>query len=81
MFGIDSSELLVIALAVVLFVKPKDIPEVMRTIGQTIRKIKEFASEFTTTITKELDEPKKYIKDIHGEIQPTFEIPKIKDEK
>lgn len=36
MFGIDSSELLVIALVALLVIGPKDLPRVMRLVGQWV---------------------------------------------
>ena len=34
MFGIDSSELAVVAILALVFIGPKDLPKIMRTLGQ-----------------------------------------------
>src|SRR5262249_2491015 len=46
MFDFSSGELLLIALAVLIFIKPKDLPVVLRTIGQWTGKIRRMAGEF-----------------------------------
>lgn len=46
MFDFSSGELLLIALAVLIFIKPKDLPAVLRTIGQWTGKIRRMAGEF-----------------------------------
>ena len=46
MFGIDSSELLVIALVALVVIGPKDLPRVMRTIGNWVGKARGMAGHF-----------------------------------
>jgi|SRR5689334_6071473 len=46
MFDFSSGELLLIALAVLIFIKPKDLPAVLRAIGQWTGKIRRMAGEF-----------------------------------
>jgi sec-independent protein translocase protein TatB len=46
MFDFSSGELLLIALAVLIFIKPKDLPMVLRTVGQWTGKIRRMAGEF-----------------------------------
>jgi len=46
MFDFSSGELLIIALAVLIFIKPKDLPMVLRTVGQWTGKIRRMAGEF-----------------------------------
>jgi sec-independent protein translocase protein TatB len=46
MFDFSSGELLLIALAVLIFIKPKDLPVVLRTVGQWTGKIRRMAGEF-----------------------------------
>ncbi len=45
-FGVGYSELFVLGLIAVLVIGPKDLPKVMRMIGQTTRKLKGMAREF-----------------------------------
>lgn len=46
MFGVDSSELFLIVLVAVVVIGPKDLPRVMRTIGQWVGKARNMASQF-----------------------------------
>lgn len=46
MFDFSSGELLLIAVAALVFIKPKDLPAVMRVVGQWTGKIRRMAGEF-----------------------------------
>lgn len=46
MFGIDSSELMVIALVALVVIGPKDLPRVMRTVGQWVARARGMAGHF-----------------------------------
>ena len=46
MFGIDSSELLVILVVALVVVGPKDLPKVMRTMGQWAGRARSMADQF-----------------------------------
>ena len=46
MFGLDWNEILVIAMVAILVVGPKDLPRLMRTVGQWVAKIRRMASHF-----------------------------------
>ncbi len=46
MFDIGAMELLVIAVVAILFVRPKDLPTMLRTIGQYVAKLRGMAREF-----------------------------------
>ena len=50
MFGIDSSELAVVAILALIFIGPKDLPKVMRTIGYWVGKVRGMARHFTAGI-------------------------------
>ncbi len=61
MFGISFNELLIILLLMVIFINPKDIPSVIKTIAQFIKKIKSFVYEIEheiKNITNEIEETK-----------------------
>jgi len=49
-FGVDTSELLIVAIAALLFIGPKDLPRVMRSIGQWVGKVRGMARHFTIGI-------------------------------
>jgi sec-independent protein translocase protein TatB len=46
MFGISSTEYLLIAIVALVVIGPKELPAVMRTIGQWTRKVRGMATEF-----------------------------------
>jgi sec-independent protein translocase protein TatB len=48
MFGIDSGELLIIAVVALVVIGPKDLPRVMRTIGQFTGRARGMARHFRT---------------------------------
>jgi len=50
MFGVDTSELLVVAVVALLFIGPKELPRVMMTIGRWIGRIRGYARHFTAGI-------------------------------
>ena len=64
MFGIDSGELLVIAVVALVVIGPKDLPRVMRVVGQFVGRArgmaKQFRSGFDTMIREaELEDMEK----------------------
>ena len=50
MFGVDTSELLLIAVVALVFIGPKDLPKAMRTVGRWVGKIRGMARHFNTGI-------------------------------
>ena len=50
MFGVDTTELAVIAILALVFIGPKDLPNVMRTIGYWIGRVRGMARHFTSGI-------------------------------
>ena len=64
MFGVDTSEFLVVAVIALLFIGPKDLPRVMMQIGRWVGKARGYARHFTSGIETvireaELDEMEK----------------------
>ncbi len=55
MFDVSWSELLVVIIIALFFIKPEDLPEIFRTIGKFFAKVKRMTSEFSETI-KEISE-------------------------
>ena len=47
MFGFDSAELAIIAVLALIFIGPKDLPKVMRTVGQWYGRVRGMARHFT----------------------------------
>ena len=50
MFGVDSSELAVVANLALIFIGPKDLPKVMRTVGYWVGRVRGMARHFTSGI-------------------------------
>ena len=50
MFGVDTSELLLIAVVALLFIGPKDLPRAMRTVGRWVGKVRGMARHFNSGI-------------------------------
>jgi sec-independent protein translocase protein TatB len=50
MFGVDSSELLVVAVIALLFIGPKDLPRVMMQVGRWVGKARGYARHFTSGV-------------------------------
>lgn len=50
MFGVDSSEFIIVAVLALLFIGPKDLPKVMRTVGYWVGKMRGMARHFTSGI-------------------------------
>src|SRR5947199_10343981 len=56
MFGIDSSELLVIFLVALVVIGPKDLPRVMRTVGQWVGRARGRAGHFRAGVDNMISE-------------------------
>ena len=78
MFGFSWGEIILVAVAIIIFTDPKDLPEFARKAARFVRKVKSFGNEFTSVFNKELVEPKSYIQDLKGEMQPTYDLTDLK---
>jgi len=50
MFGVDTSELAIVAVIALLFIGPKELPQTLRTIGRWVGKVRGMARHFTSGI-------------------------------
>ncbi|QNM82547.1 twin-arginine translocase subunit TatB [Sphingomonas sabuli] len=50
MFGVDSTELIIIAVAALIFIGPKDLPAAMRTVGRWVGKVRGMARHFHSSV-------------------------------
>jgi sec-independent protein translocase protein TatB len=50
MFGIDSAELLIVAIVALVVIGPKDLPKVMRTVGEWVGRARGMAKHFRSGI-------------------------------
>ncbi|MBI2486910.1 MAG: twin-arginine translocase TatA/TatE family subunit [Deltaproteobacteria bacterium] len=62
MFGIGTSELLIILLIALLVLGPKEIPKIARTLGRGMRELQRAKDELRQTISTEVEEEKETIK-------------------
>jgi|SRR5579883_1940790 sec-independent protein translocase protein TatB len=84
MFGIDSSEFLLIAIVALVVIGPKELPALLRTWGKWMAQMRSMASEFRGHVDEmvrqsELDEVRKQLTDATGgvdlaNLDPTQQI-------
>jgi sec-independent protein translocase protein TatB len=80
MFDIGWTEMLVIAIVMIVVVGPKDLPKMLRTFGKTTAKLRSMAGDFQKQFNEalkeaELDEVKKSVDSLRG-LNPAAEIKK-----
>lgn len=71
MLGLDFSELLIIGVVALIVVGPKELPQLMRSIGQWVGKARRMASEFQGQMNEaireaELDDVRKSVEDLRS---------------
>jgi sec-independent protein translocase protein TatB len=81
-FGVGYSELFVLALIAVVVIGPKDLPKVLRTFGQFMRKARGMASEFQTHVDAAmkdsgLDDLKKEAQGLKSSMSSTLSAPNL----
>ena len=77
MFGVDTTELLLIAVVALVFIGPKDLPQALRTVGRWVGKIRGMARHFNSGIEamvreSELEEMEKQWRDENERIMREF---------
>ena len=80
MFEVGWTEMLVIAIVMIVVVGPKDLPNMLRTFGRTTAKLRAMASDFQKQFNEalkeaELDDVKKSVDELRG-LSPVAEIKK-----
>jgi sec-independent protein translocase protein TatB len=83
MFEVGWTEMLVIAIVMIVVVGPKDLPNMLRTFGRTTAKLRAMASDFQKQFNEalkeaELDDVKKSVDELRG-LSPVAEIKKQLD--
>lgn len=89
MFDIAWSEMVLIGAVALVVIGPKDLPKALRTVGQTVGRIRRMASEFQGQFNEamreaELADLKKQVEDVGGSVQSALNsdfkpIDQIKD--
>lgn len=69
MFGIQTSELVVIALVAILLFGPERVPEFFHRAGQLISKLQRSADDLWTSLQTEMNQAKKPLDDVGKEIK------------
>ncbi|SIQ72172.1 MULTISPECIES: Sec-independent protein translocase protein TatB [unclassified Bosea (in: a-proteobacteria)] len=77
MFDIAWSEMVLIGAVALVVIGPKDLPKVLRTVGQTIGKVRRMATEFQGQFNEamreaELADLKKQVEDVGGSVSNNF---------
>ena len=50
MFGVDTSELVLVAVLALIFIGPKDLPQALRTVGRFVGQVRGMARHFQTGV-------------------------------
>ena len=58
MFGIGTQELIIILLVALIFLGPKRIPEIAKSLGKALREFRRASSELKDEIEKEIEDTK-----------------------
>lgn len=85
MFGVDTSELLIVAVLALIFIGPKELPGAMRTVGRWVGQVRGMARHFTAGIEAaireaELEEMEKKWREENERIMrefPQLDQPKV----
>ncbi len=56
MFEFDAGKLIIIAIAALIFIGPKDLPRVMRQVGQAVGKLRRMGAEFQSQFMAAMNE-------------------------
>jgi sec-independent protein translocase protein TatB len=79
MFEIGWSEILLIAVVAIVVIGPKDLPRVMRTVGQWVGKVKRMGREFQSQFNEALREAE--LEDVRKDIADIMSTDPLKDVK
>jgi sec-independent protein translocase protein TatB len=66
MFNLGLSEMILIAIIALIFIGPKQLPEIARTVGRMLNELKRATDDLTSSITN----PKSYSKNEMPKISP-----------
>jgi sec-independent protein translocase protein TatB len=75
MFDIDAGKILVVGVVALLVIGPKDLPRVLRTVGQTVGKMRRMATEFQNQFMEAIKEAD--LEDVKKEISAINESAQI----
>lgn len=64
MFNIGFSELVILGIIALIFIGPKELPEIARVLGRFINDLKRTTSDLTSTMMESTDEIRKQLKEM-----------------
>ncbi len=78
MFDISAGELVIIGVVALVVIGPKELPGVLRTVGQAVAKIRRMAGDFQSQFSEamreaELDQAKKSVEDIGSSVSKALD--------
>lgn len=84
MFDLGGGELLVIGIVALIVIGPKELPGLLRTVGQGLGKLRRMASDFQGQFNEamkeaDLGETQQILTDLHSTVRSKFDISKIAD--
>jgi Tat protein translocase TatB subunit len=80
-FNIGTAELLLIVLIALIVVGPRRLPEVSRSIGKVMSDLRKMQQEFTTEMTRELEDSTKELTEVTRELEDsTKELTEVTQE-
>ena len=75
MFDLDVGKMLIVGIVALAVIPPKDLPRVMRTVGQTVGKMRRMAAEFQNQFMEAIKEAD--LEDVKKEINSINEAARI----
>lgn len=79
MFGIGSTELLIILVVAIVVIGPKKLPEMMRTLGKGMAEFKRVSTDVKDTLDKEVRQAEEEIKKQEREVKEAAKKAAFKD--
>src|ERR1700759_2436150 len=84
MFDIDTGKLLIVAVLALIVIGPKDLPRVMRQVGQTVGRLRRMASEFQGQFMDaikdaEIEDIRKELKDLESKSELDYNFNPARD--
>lgn len=76
MFDLGLSEIILILLALIIFVKPEDLPEILRFCGKMVGRIKAYISDITDLINNDESLNTRQLKADDGNYYPAYDVKK-----
>jgi Sec-independent protein translocase protein TatA len=81
MLDLSFWEIIVIAVACILFINPEDMPEILRQVGKAFRKFKKTVNEFTSILNIDEDikhvKPKDKVLGLDGEYHNAYDVKEV----